>query len=760
MRTINYSKRAVGLFLALAVPQTALAAVPDAKVMCASAAADPAAFLRQTDLDGALGAMLAECPEILEALLNRPTGSIPGATSGGGSGGTAGGGAQAPDYSALLAKLTAATARLSTATNAVALAQEDVSNALGNLRDSGISPAAFRMAMTFEVTTIDTAVKKRKYLSEFTEEQRDAWDRLENARVSLAGKRTALENAQKAVVSALEAARGAAETALSDYLTGKDVSLEGLKAFTEKLNAALKEAQTAVSTALGGETTAREALQKRFPTLQLPGDVAIDVSLGTFGTALQSQITTTTADLKTVSDSLAGLLSDQNTKNGLQQSAYDRWQANVKLLSDALSSAQLTAATAKSTYDSAVAAKTTTGDRLLKAITDVIAMCETGADCKSSTNALNSLRGKLNDASQENFDHNRYRDLPSPLKNLLKNAQTNYNNAQKVDTNALLTTLNAANTAVGQAQTNLTNAQSDTDPLKDAYNKALGDYNLAKKAYDDAVAAEAKLKLALQGLEQESEAFKTLSNELLKAAQLIGQRLLEEKAAQTALDDLTKLVDTLASADKDFNDLEQRAKIVTEKTGKESAAVTDALKELRDALAHAKSVVGTDNEGEPEALKAVEEAKAKLDAALKEQEEALEEGEEVLKEVPTPAPTTEVDEAAGKLEEAIGGTDGNSDAADLSEAAGFAIEDHTDSQTDLQAKIDEVEKELPKEEPKTTTDTSSQPTGSAPDAQSGQTSNGDTQTSGASSDTGTSAGSGQSGDGATGDGTTGDPAGT
>lgn len=759
MRTINYSKRAVGLFLALAVPQTALAAVPDAKVMCASAAADPAAFLQQTDLDGALEAMLVECPEILEAILNRPTGSIPNATSGGGSGGTAGNGAQAPDYSGLLAKLAAATTKLTNATTAVASAQTEVSNALGILQDSGIKPAALRMALTFDVTIRDTDSKKLKYLRDFTQEQRDAWDRLENARLALVEKQNELKTAQTAVVKALEAARGAAETALGDYLKGKDVSLEGLKAFTEKLNAALKEAQTAVTTALGGETAARDALLKRFPTLQLPGDVSIDVSLGTFGTALQSQITTTTADLKKISESLAGLLSDQNTKNGLQESAYKLWQDNVKLLSNALETAKTNAATAESAYNSAVRAKTDTAFWLLQAVTYAIARCETELDCKSSTNNLNSLRDKLDAASKENFDHNKYKDLPSTLKNSLKNAQTAYNTANAVNTDALLAAWNTAKTAVGQAQTNLTNAQSDTDPLKAAYNKALGDYNLAKKAYDDAVKAEAKLKLALQGLEQESEAFKTLSDELLKAAQLISQRLLEEKTAQTALEDLKKLVDALASADKDFTDLEQRAKIVTEKTGKESADVSKALQELRDALAHAKSVVGTDSKGEQEALDAVTDAKAKLDAALKEQEEALEEGEEVLEEVPTPAPTTEVEEAAGKLEEAIGGTKENSGAADVSEKAGEDIEDHTDSQTDLQELIGEVEEELPKEEAKTTTDTSSQPTGNTPDAQSGQTSNGETQTGDPASDNSTSTGSAQSGDGATGDGTTGDPAG-
>lgn len=759
MRTINYSKRAVGLFLALAVPQTALAAVPDAKVMCASAAADPAAFLLRTDLDGALEAMLVECPEILEAILNRPTGSIPGATSGGGSGGTAGNGAQAPDYSGLLAKLAAATTRLTNATGAVASAQTEVSNALGNLKDSGISPAAFRMALTSEPTSRDTATKTLKYLPEFTQEQRNAWDRLENAHLALAQKQNDLKAAQTAVVNALKDARGAAETALGDYLKGKDVSLEGLKEFTERLNAALEAAQRAVNTALGGETTARDALLKRFPELKLPGDVAIDVSLGTFGTALQSQITTTTADLNKVSASLAGLLSDQNTKNGLQQSAYKLWQDNVKLLTDALDTAKTNAATAESAYNSAVRAKTDTAFWLLQAVTYAIARCETELDCKSSTNNLNSLRDKLDAASKENFDHNKYKDLPSTLKNSLKNAQTAYNTANAVNTDALLATWNAAKTAVGQAQTNLTNSQSDTDPLKAAYNKALGDYNLAKKAYDDAVKAEAELTLALQGLEQESEAFKTLSNQLLTAAELIGRRLSEERTAQTALEDLKKLVDALASADKDFTDLEQRAKIVTEKTGGESAAVSKKLQELRDALAHAKSVVGTDSKGEKEALDAVTEAKKKLDAALKEQEEALEEGKEVLDEVPTPAPTTEVDEAADELEEAIDGTKENSGAADVSKEAGEAIKDHTGSQTDLQELIDEVEEELPKEEAKTTTDTSSQPTGNTPDAQSGQTSNGDTQSSEPASDNSTSTGSAQSGDGTTGDGTTGDPAG-
>lgn len=233
-----------------------MAALPDAAVLCAEAAADPVAFRVRADLDAAAAAMADACPEILLEVLNLPTGSIPGVTAGGGGGGLTlgGGGGPGIDNKAMIDALQAALTNVQIAAGAVVEAQSDVNDALGVVRRLTLQADVKARLMTAmeegDEAALEDEVKKIEALPVYTQQIRDAIEayttaagNLETAEVMLQTAVTelkgtlgydALGTAVTDAVNAIPTRFGTDRTAWGNTLTNLTNQLNGVNIQTIK----------------------------------------------------------------------------------------------------------------------------------------------------------------------------------------------------------------------------------------------------------------------------------------------------------------------------------------------------------------------------------------------------------------------------------------------------------------------------------------------------------------------------------------------
>lgn len=691
-------------------------------VLCQTANADPEAFRGLVDFEANIAAMSATCPEVVLMLLDLPTQTI--ATGGPGGNALSVGGDTGPDYGAMLGQLTAATAALNAATGAVGSAQTAVSDALSGAQQSGV---AVRVALAL-TSDVMTSAEKTLALKDFTQQQTDALDALRAARAELVAKKEALNAAVGVVLGRLDAAYSTADTNLKAYLTGKSIDPAKLNDYVAVLKQALTDAGTALTNSQGTTTTARTALLARFPDLTLPEGTDLGGAITTYQSGITGKVDAATTKLAAVTGSLSGLLTTATAKSTDKTTAYTKWQAEQKRLSDLLATASTTLKSATDALDAAKAAKTTTATSLVSAVSAAIDACD-NKECGNSS--LNNLKNKTAaELAETNFNSSNFRKLPESIKTALISAQTAYKNAQAVNLVPLETAVTNAQTAKTNLQTQYDGTNLDTNPFKSAYLLASQQYDAAQKAYDDAVKAKSDLEKELAGLNADSTEFAALSAKLKEAAELLQAKLDEKNDAQSELDTLKGYTDKLDAAQAD---LDAQDEIAAEETTEESQAVTDAKAALRQAIKNAWIAFDT-SKGEAAALEAVETAKEQLDAALAEQKTAQQTGQDILDTVPDPAPTPELAEAAEDLGTAID----NAAAADeegqaLSEQAQGEVDDYNTSNADLEKELAGAEEDLGDVEQSPSSDA---PAAAASSDASGDTGSADGDTGSAGGDTG------------------------
>ena len=124
------------LLMSVAIPFAASAATSGG-ALCASASADPAAFIAHPEFAARLVAMSDACPELAFALTNS-TGSIP-EIDAPSKDATAKAAAVAPDYSDVLGRLASATKTLNGATKDVAVAQAALERTIRRAKKIGLT---------------------------------------------------------------------------------------------------------------------------------------------------------------------------------------------------------------------------------------------------------------------------------------------------------------------------------------------------------------------------------------------------------------------------------------------------------------------------------------------------------------------------------------------------------------------------------------------------------------------------------------------
>lgn len=225
------------LLMSAAIPFPASAAT-SGSALCASASADPAAFVAHPEFAARLVAMSEACPELAFALTNA-TGSIPEIETPS-KDATVKAAVMAPDYSDLLGRLASATETLNGATKDVAFAQAALERTIRRAKKIGLTDDDLQLVVVIRADdgTDDAMDSLRRVLPDFTAEKRralenylDARDTLKDANADLD---RATENAKPLVQKAMELAglSDEAQGDLSAVLDGQ--TAEARKAALEK----------------------------------------------------------------------------------------------------------------------------------------------------------------------------------------------------------------------------------------------------------------------------------------------------------------------------------------------------------------------------------------------------------------------------------------------------------------------------------------------------------------------------------------------
>lgn len=699
----------MGLFLASVSPLTALAALPDTATLCAQGESDPASFLATYELDQVADAMSEACPMVLFPLFDLTTGSIPTGTPGG-SGSGAGGTnfanlptppqpgvtdntelPPAPDYSRLISALNTATDELNAATSAVEGAQQELDAAIKGVQDSGATAT----------------------VRAFTEEQKDALQRLKDARAELKSAQETFDAAVKSVNDRLNAAFTTARSNLDAYLGDKGVDPAKLDAFIASLDEAVGKAGEALDgaskAAEGARNTANTALNAIAARFNLSIGEQPDVALDGFHAKLSADIAKIETDLGKLKSDITRL-SQEKTARDSEKAQADQARFDADALVTRRTNELATAEQQLRTAQAALKAELddeTKDER--NSVLDRVRQANNS--CTSSGGSSNncSIRPYVNFTPDDfltlkQTNPTAFGSLPSSVQtavNRLESERTKELNELRKEEKQLFTAIDTAQTRVNTATTNLTNARSEATRLAAAYTTAVAAYDAAVKALADAMKLQEGIEEKLRTLNGDLSAFKDLSEQLAAAKQAVADaeaKLAEaealSKAAKEARDQELAALEPFANSLTEAEEaLKNSASIIGDETSEEAKAVAAARDELAEALKAAKAAADL-GEGEAEALAAVQKAKEALDAAVKAQQTEVAEAEDLLETVPQPAPAPAVEEAVEDLTDAVDTAENTAPGAqDQSDAAAQDLEDHATSVNDLNDEIASVEAE-------------------------------------------------------------------
>lgn len=674
--------------------------------LCQTAGADPAAFdvLRGTaQFEAAMVAMTPYCPELVLLLTDLATASLPTAGGGDGAGGVDvvtpvdpdGGSPDAPDYAGLIDALNGATERLELATLEVGAAQGALSDAIGMVKLAGIET---RMAFALtDIQVTDELMDEdilRRVLPDFTDEQVEALENLRNKREALKIAREDLTAAQNAVKTELETIASQAEGALRAYLIEQekldpDATEEEqdqvLAALIDELSTALTEAADAVTAATTQRNGQLTALQQEFPDLVLDPEV----SVGTQITAYRTGLGTTKSQVQTSIDGIQSAINSLVSQRNTAQTTLGQAQQRLAGAAFQLSTAQ-TAATrelserdaAQTLLNNARTAETAALNAAISAITQAAASCPAQGAC--SVRSLNTqLQGKTLEEQRQIL----------LTANLQGNLPTSVSGAVNMFRNA--------NTAIAPLQTSLTQAENElaaanqlVSTLQGLVNQETANVSSAQTTVTNLTAQIQQQQGALAPLQTQITTINTQVERLTAILNTLNQIDIDlpglegaKESAQSAIDALNSKLDVLQEAEER---LANESAIVAEETGEEQLDVRNAYADLRAAIERAQAALEL-GKGEAEALADVQSARERLDLALTQQQQAVVDGEELAESVEDPSASPELQEAFSGLTEAIDGSAGPADEAQVMATEGERVENkYHASNTALEAEIEDV----------------------------------------------------------------------
>lgn len=552
------------LCLATSTPFAALAAGSGSAV-CASAAADPAAFMQRGDLAAAFAEMSGACPELAATLMS--TGTVPapaqradnrdpsrGTTTGGGTGG-----AQTPDYGDLMDRLAVATDRLDDATADVGRAQSALDRTIRRASRAGLSEPTLRLVAALASDDLSRDEAKR-ILPDYTEAKRRALENYLDARDRLETANARLDTAKKAAEPLVaEAARlsGLAATAQS----GLAGALDGLSAEARK--AALENAIAAAKGQL-------DALDDRI--------AALDSSIKDANAALE----------------------DAAEKIGEAESKVGSETQDVKNAEGAVATATAEAKAAKDAYDAA-----------FDTARDCKGKCEAEKDARDAAkNAWNEAKTALTNANA----------TLTTEKDQLATAQTELATVKATyDLAALQSKVDALASDLAQAKAQEGSLKSAIAADEGKITELASLLDAAEKAMQRATEASEQARAATAGEEADVASAKAaLETALTEAQAALAGSPAETEALQDVLDAQAELARALGALG--------AAQDEAEKLANEVAAIPDAPDAVSDAagdLAKAGDA-GTDmSQAADETARQAEEAVADHDEARKDLEKAL-----------------------------------------------------------------------------------------------------------------------------------------